>query len=264
MPSLAAHHEQRLRGRPVVLEHERDRLVAVAGDAPARARELALLEVADRVGRVQPVPLEERAQQAPVGRRPGDDRAAPADRDGGHQSATAAGSAVASATPVGRAWRRQPGRGRLVGDARPDRAEAGHRCPALAAARWPREAGLERSAEDALLGDDAGDELGRRDVEGRVADVGAGRGDADAAELEDLVGGPLLDRDAPRRRASRGRPSWSARRRRTGCRGGPRARPACTSRPCWRCRRWPRSGPRRRGRRRPRRAPSGARRPRRG
>ena len=45
----------------------------------------------------------------------------------------------------------------------------------------------------------------------------------DAAESEDLVGRPLLDRDRRRRPASRGRPSSSGRRRRTGCRGGRRA-----------------------------------------
>ena len=36
-------------------------------------------------------------------------------------------------------------------------------------------------------------------------------------------------------------------RRRTGCRGARRGRPACTSRPCWPCRRWRRPGRRRRG-----------------
>ena len=41
--------------------------------APARPRELALLEVADGVGGVQPVALEEGAEERLVGRHPGDD-----------------------------------------------------------------------------------------------------------------------------------------------------------------------------------------------
>ena len=67
MPVGRAHDEQRLGRRPAVLEDDRHELVAVVGRSPARARELALLEVADRVGGVQPVPLEERAQQLAVG-----------------------------------------------------------------------------------------------------------------------------------------------------------------------------------------------------
>ena len=76
--------------RAGVLEDEGDRLVALPGDAPAGPRELALLEVADRVGGEQPVALEEGAQQRPIGGRPGDDRVAPADRDGRHQAAITA------------------------------------------------------------------------------------------------------------------------------------------------------------------------------
>ena len=264
---LAAHREQRLRRRAAVLEHEGDRLVAVVGDPPAGARELALLEVADGVRGVQPVALEVGPQQALVGRRPGDDRAAPADRDGGHQSATAAGSAVASSTPVGSGWASAPG---SVAGSSGGAAGRMARKPGIDAQRSRAclggiaQAGLERTAQDALLGDDAGDQLGRRDVEGRVADVGPGRGDADAAELEDLVGGRAPRSRSPSRPRWRGRPSWSGRRRRTGSRAGRRARPAGTCRPCWRCRRWPRPGPRRPARRPPRRATSGARRPRRG
>jgi hypothetical protein len=47
----AAHDEQRLGGQPGVLEGQRDEPVAVEGAAPAGLRELAVLEVADRVRR---------------------------------------------------------------------------------------------------------------------------------------------------------------------------------------------------------------------
>ena len=100
-------------------------------------------------------------------------------------------------------WRRR--RGRAGSSGVPPAGSRGSRA-SMPSARVPvrglAQAGLERTAQDALLGDDAGDQLGRRDVEGRVADLGPGRGDADAAELEDLVGGPLLDHD--RRAVRRG------------------------------------------------------------
>ena len=74
-PVVAAHHEQRLRRQAAVLEPDGDDLVARGRDPPFRPAELAVLEVADRVGREQAVLLEERAQQRAVGRRPGQDRA---------------------------------------------------------------------------------------------------------------------------------------------------------------------------------------------
>ena len=57
------------------------------------------------------------------------------------------------------------------------------------------QAGSKGGPEHALLGDDAGDELGRGDIERRVADLRVGRRDADAAEREHLVRLALLDRD---------------------------------------------------------------------
>ena len=81
----AAQDEQRLRCRAGVLQPDGDQLVAVVGGAPAGARELALLEVADRIGRVQPVLLEERVEQLAIRRLAGDGGRAAADRDGGHQ-----------------------------------------------------------------------------------------------------------------------------------------------------------------------------------
>src|SRR5438093_1534391 len=48
---------------------------------------------------------------------------------------------------------------------------------------------------EALLGDDAGDELRRCHVERRIADRGLGWRDADGVERDDLGGRPLLDRD---------------------------------------------------------------------
>ena len=162
--------------------------------APARPRELALLEVADArrrrtAGRARgrsaggPCRSSSRATIEP--RRP---------------TATVAISRPTDGR-AGRSRRRPSAAGRL-GRAAGSRG-ARHRRPALARSRWPRAApGSNGAAQDALLGDDPGDELGRRDVEGGVADLGAGRRDADAAELEDLVGAALLDRDrgAVRRR----------------------------------------------------------------
>jgi hypothetical protein len=89
-----------------------------------------------------------------------------------------------------------------------------------------REAVAERRPDDALLGDDPGDQLGRRHVEGRVPDVRPGRGDQLAADPEDLVGRPLLDLDRVavrgrqvdrrRRRATRNGMPWRAARTASG------------------------------------------------
>ena len=238
-------------------------VVAVPGDAPARPRELALLEVADRVGREQPVALEERAQQGLVRRRPGDDRAAPADRDGGHQPRPS--------------WPRRRGTdGRWVGRRRGRSRPAGrHGCrialkPGIAAQRaCARSVASRRPASN-----------GARTTPSSVTiPVISSAGVTSKAGLRTSVPGgamrtPRTSRTSSALRSSigmavavgrrRGRPSWSARRRRTGSRAGPRGRPACRSRPCSRCRRWRRPGPPRPGRRPPRPWPSGARRPRRG
>ena len=64
MPSLSPIDEQRLGRQPGVLEDHRDELVAGPGRAPAGPAELAVLEVAEGVGREQPVALEELAQDA--------------------------------------------------------------------------------------------------------------------------------------------------------------------------------------------------------
>ena len=59
-------------GGDAVLKADRDEVVAVVRGAPAGAPELLLFEVAQGVGRVQPVLLEEGRQHASVGRRAGD------------------------------------------------------------------------------------------------------------------------------------------------------------------------------------------------
>jgi hypothetical protein len=95
---VATHEEERLRGEARVLEPDRDGLAAGGRNTPAGLRELALLEVADRIRGVAPVALEERAEQQTVGRRAGFDRAfPPADREGRHQRATASAASVALA-----------------------------------------------------------------------------------------------------------------------------------------------------------------------
>ena len=101
--------------------------VAVPGHAPAGPRELALLEVADRVRGVQPVALEEGAQEGPVRRRPGDDR-----RRGRPRPSPSVGH--------------QPARPRRVRRVGPDRAEARHGRPAGVAARGRGAAGRPRTA----------------------------------------------------------------------------------------------------------------------
>src|SRR4026209_2754992 len=58
-----AHQEYGLRRHAAVLEGDRHDLVALLGDPPACAPELAVLEIAQRVGGIQPVALEEGAQQ---------------------------------------------------------------------------------------------------------------------------------------------------------------------------------------------------------
>ena len=47
-----------------------------------------------------------------------------------------------------------------------------------------------------MLGDDAGDELSGRDVEGGIEDIDALGGDAAAADVRDLARATLFDRDA--------------------------------------------------------------------
>ena len=175
MPSVRAHDEQRLRRRTGVLEPDRDEVVALVRGAPAGPRELAFLEVAERVRRVQPVLAQERRAALAVGGLAGDGRGAPADDDGRHQPA---GAAIAAKPGV-----------------------SARRC--CSTCDRPRRSDcLVRGAQDTLVGDDAGDQLGRRHVERRVADVRVGRRDAHAAERQDLVRRPLLDRDGGAGRGS--------------------------------------------------------------
>src|SRR6185436_11709209 len=93
-PVGAAHDEQRLRGQPGVLESDGDEAIPVERPAPARLAELAVLEVADRVGGEEPIGLEEVPQLATIGhgaRR--EAPRAPARRcDAGHQPAARTGS----------------------------------------------------------------------------------------------------------------------------------------------------------------------------
>ena len=63
MPSGAAHREHRLGRHARVLEDDRDESLALERGAPARPTELAVLEVAERVRREQPVGLEEPAEE---------------------------------------------------------------------------------------------------------------------------------------------------------------------------------------------------------
>ena len=111
-----AHHEERLRRQPVVLEGHGHRAVTLEGHAPAGLVELPLVEVADGVGGVQAVALQEGAQQHPVGRRAGHHAArlaGPAAGHRGHQAARLAGPA-----PAARAAGRPEGR--------PEQARLGH------------------------------------------------------------------------------------------------------------------------------------------
>ena len=195
MPSVAAHHEQRLRGRAVVLEDERDRRVAVAGDAPAGPRELALLEVADRVGGVQPVALEERAQERLVGRRRG------------RRSRRAGRSAtVAISRDRGRRPSASVGGGAVGPGGRASPASAAQRaCAAAVAAREARRSNGPRTTPSSV-----------------TIPVMSSAGVTSKAGLRTSVPGgamrtprnsrtssarALLDRRWPPRRASRGRPS---------------------------------------------------------
>src|SRR3990170_4706569 len=99
---VSADGEERLRGSARVFEHDRDDRSAGPGRTPARAREFAVVEVADRVGRVDAIPLEEGAQERAVGGHGrGHARLAARDRDRRHwlvpaDSASAAGSGDAA------------------------------------------------------------------------------------------------------------------------------------------------------------------------
>ncbi len=117
---------------------------------------------------------------------------------------------------------RRPGRvggaGAATGTERDDAQRA------VAAATASARPAANGGADDALLGDDPADQLGRRDVERRVANLGAGRRDRGRPGSS----GPRR-RVAPRsrsrrRRRWRGRSRSSGRRRRTGSRGARRGR----------------------------------------
>ena len=71
---ILAHDEDGLRRVARVLHDDRNRLAAGQGNSPASPQELALVQIAQGVGRVQPVGFEEGSQQGPVGRFLDDDR----------------------------------------------------------------------------------------------------------------------------------------------------------------------------------------------
>ena len=168
----APHDEEWLGCRAVVLEDQADDLVGGRGHAPPGPAELALLEVADGVGGVEPVALEEVAQERPVRGRPGD-HLIPSAKGHGHHQPTAASAGDANGPVVARL-------GRPALDGRGVRGA---------------QTGLERRPDDALLGHEPGDQLGRGDVEGRIADLGAQWCDAHPANDQELVRVALLDRD---------------------------------------------------------------------
>ena len=225
----AAHHEQRLRRRAAVLEHR-----------PRRARRPRRRRPSGSAG-----------TRAPRGRRSRTRRTAGRGRG---RRAAASRSVVWRATVA----RRRADGPRWPSGARPRpaaRTPATRGASPLAGTRPPpRSAVSNGGPEHALVGHDAADEVGRRDVERRVADRRCpGGATRIPRNVRTSIGGALLDRDRPRRRRREVDRADRARTRRTGCRAARRARPACTSRPCWPCRRWRRSGPRRRSPRRPRR-----------
>ena len=203
--------------RPTAIE-----LVAVEGDAPAGPPRT----------------------RAPRGRRSRRRRTAGPAR--GTRASSARSSSGGRPPRSGGRGRRWPSGASAGGRRRDRRAPAARRRSRAAATAVGQRRSSYGGREHALVGDDPGDELGRRDVERRVADVGVGRGDALAAD--DRTSSALrssIGMAAPSG-VARSTDAHRARRRRTGCRGGRPARPACTSRPCWPCRRWRRSGPPRR------------------
>ena len=169
--------------------------------APSRPRELAVLEVADRVRGEQPVALEERSEEGAIGRRSG--------RSG------SAGPAAGD---------------RDVAISRPGPAAARLGCRGCSGRRaWlagGAERRLERRLPDPGRRDDRGDELGRGDVERRARGppFRAGR----APRPRTIQRRPRVDArpGSPRRPRSQGRSMTPARRRGTGRRD---ARPATAS-----------------------------------
>ena len=167
-----AHDEQRLRREPGVLEGHGDELVVAPRSAPVAARPLPILEVAERVGGEQPVPVEERPEGVSVRDLPGGDRALIAPRDGGHQAGTSTVGAGAGALGAGAA---ASAASRRAGGSRGCRGRDRN-----------GELRSERRPEDAGLGDDRGDEVMRRHVEGRVDGRRLGRRDRQPADGGDL------------------------------------------------------------------------------
>ena len=105
-PGVLAHHEDRLRRVPGVLERDGDRLVADHRHSPASADELAVVEVAEGVRGVEAVRLEEGAQQVPVDRLGGEYGAAgPAD---GHRGRHRVRSAVSPTAACSASRNRDP------------------------------------------------------------------------------------------------------------------------------------------------------------
>ena len=198
-PVGATHHEQGLRRRAGVLHPDRDELIVVVCGAPAGPPELALLEVADRIGRVQAVLGKEGVEQLAVGRLAGDGRGTPADGDGGHQdSGASAPPESPRASPLG-SWR--PGWRSGTGPR-----SRGSRRGAARAGRRPRRGPRRRAPGPRPRRCDSRDELGRRHVERRIAHVRLRRGDAHAADVQGPRW-PCAPRSGwPRRPACRGRP----------------------------------------------------------
>ena len=224
VPAGDDEHDRRQRQRPVVQDQRLD----VAGEM-VHGDERHVERHRHRLGRLQPD--QQRADQArPLRHRDGTE-IAPADagvaqrplehaadvaqvlprRELGHDPAPLAverhlrGDDVRADAPglVGRAGLLDDRRGGLV--ARALDAEDQHdgatrtrrrarRRPALA--EQARQASPRSRARDALLGDDRRDVAGRRDVEGRIADLGADRRHLRRPDVRDLARRPLLDRDA--------------------------------------------------------------------
>ena len=244
MPSARPMTKSGCGRRPGVLEDDGDELVAVGRDRPSGSRANSR---SSRSQMAYAAYSRSRSRKARSSARSVVVRAttslAAADGDGRHQPPTSAAAGLGGSA----------GRGDRPVDA-PRRGRRSERWPRVA--RRGRRPASNGGRDDALLGDDAGDQLGRRDVEGRVADLRPGRRDRarrgssrTSSALRSSIG------IAAPSGVSRGRSSSSARRRRTGCRGARPARPAGTCRPCSRCRRWRRPDPPRRGRRPPRRGP---------
>ena len=189
MPSGRPSRTAAAAARPPYSRPTATELVAGRSATPQRvARELAVLEVADRVRREQAVALEERPQEprSAVARATTSDRGVPRRRPSSSRLASVADGRTSLREPTVAA----PGLGR------PHLLRARRASGRRSAARPPTARGWLRppDATDGArstpsLGDDARDQLGRRDVEGGIEGDRPFRRDRHAADLEDLVGG---------------------------------------------------------------------------